>query len=74
MKQIAVEWLIHQIFYTADVKLNRELFEQAKEIEKKQIIDFAESYVLENLTCNYNGEPISLKEAKEYYNEQFKKK
>jgi len=69
MKQTAVEWLCEKYHLKQDV----EIVKQAKEMEKQQIIDFAEKHILENLNCNYNGEPISSKEAEQYYNETFNK-
>lgn len=73
----AVEWLHEKLAKSTQEELVGNIntyFKQAKELEKQQIIDFAEKYILENLTCNYNGEPISLKEAEQYYNETFKNK
>ena len=68
MKQTAVEWLIYQIYYT-DVKITRKLLQQAKEMEKEQIIDFARHCLdkakdLDILTAFMNAE--------QYYNETFK--
>jgi hypothetical protein len=37
-KQTAVEWLIEQIYFK-QVEVNRELLDQALEMEKQQIID-----------------------------------
>ena len=51
MKQTAIEWLVEQLNYYGDMTFNKfltlgeyhikkqELFEQAKEMEKQQIID-----------------------------------
>ena len=60
MKQTAVEWLIKQIKgYDNDC----EIFEEAKEMEKEQIIDaFDEG--------NSNG--FIIKCGEQYYNENFK--
>jgi len=41
------------------------------EIEKQQIIDFSENYAFECVTCRYDGELFTEKEAKEYYKEKF---
>ena len=38
MKKAAVEWLIDKIYFT-QVEVNRELLDQALEMEKQQIID-----------------------------------
>jgi hypothetical protein len=67
MKQTAVEWLIEQVKsqkYIEDVD-----FEQAKEMEKQQIIDAA------NLqSSDYRGMPTYNKSGEQYYNETFKNK
>ena len=40
MKQTAVEWFFEQIMYAdVDIKVWREILEQAKEMEKQQIIN-----------------------------------
>lgn len=79
MKHTAVEWLFEQLTEVdykcinktflqnnnslAGFKL-RELFEQAKEMEKQQIID-----AFKNGDCNGTFETIN---AEQYYNETFK--
>jgi hypothetical protein len=75
MKQSAVEWLKEQIEKNALIKPYRELgfsmlLEQAKEMEKQQIIDAhgnkeKKSGGVSNATYILTGE--------EYYNETFKK-
>ena len=62
MEQTAVEWLIDMLVTENEITLkgeNYKLFEQAKEMEKQQII---EAY------CN-GDDNIS---AQQYYNETFK--
>ena len=63
MKQTAVEWLI-EIFNITNVKLSHHtlIIEQAKEMEKEQIIDA------------YETSHISMMTAEQYYNETFNKK
>jgi len=74
MKQTAVEWLLEQITYDngfgqrlasfkETVDLN-EYFEQAKEMEKQQII---EAWIAED-------NPLQRLKAEQYYNETFKNK
>ena len=69
MKQTAVEWLCNQI-YTIQVELEagntklKNKIDQAKEIEKQQIID---ARVKKPLQSEWD-------EAEQYYNEQFKNK
>jgi hypothetical protein len=73
MKQTAVEWLLDQLEnqvsddgkQTMSLKVTGFLREQAKEIEKQQIIDaYWEG------SSNWDNET----EAEQYYNEQFKNK
>ena len=63
MKKTAVEWLI-EIFKITNVKLSHHtlIIEQAKEMEKEQIIDA------------YETSHISMMTAEQYYNETFNKK
>jgi hypothetical protein len=69
MKQTAVEWLFDQFFKVKwdSMQGNRPtIFEQAKEIEKQQIMD-----------AYWDGGqdiPTSLKTCKWYYNETFNTK
>jgi hypothetical protein len=60
-KETAIEWFFEQIMYAdLDIKVWEEIFEQAKEIEKQQLIDFSENYLF------YDGD------SEEQYNETFK--
>ncbi len=67
MKQTAVEWLeeqIKDIFYVAEasemIKQFKSVYEQAKEMEKQQIMD---AYA--------NGDNFNYRNSKQYYNETF---
>jgi hypothetical protein len=61
MKQTAVEWLYEQILLTPlDIRSINKCFEQAKEMEKEQIINAVQSYAPEWI------------DAEQYYNETFK--
>jgi len=82
MKQTAVEWFFEQIMYAdVDIKVWREIYDQAKEMEKEQILDsrldgFKNSaegwngeYPFEGMTDYY----ISLDiKNDDYYKETFK--
>ncbi len=59
MKQTAVEWLIEQCPRIETI-VAYNILEQAKEMEKEQIIDACKQ-------CSY-----SYEEAEQYYNETFK--
>jgi hypothetical protein len=75
MTQTAIEWLENQIktskyFYKVLEDINSrntvaqsEIFEQAKEMEKEQIIKFANDYLDDDADLT----------AEQYYNETFKK-
>jgi hypothetical protein len=84
MKQTAVGWLVEQLRQFAfdtnhhlglgDVRLTQgqidELEEQAKEMEKQQMIEFG--YACANqIDMNDNGELLMVKSPKELYNEKY---
>ncbi len=65
MKQTAVEWLIEAMYqetYPFNPKYSK-IFEQAKEMEKEQIIEAWNDGLI-----NWDSE----KQAEQYYNETFK--
>ena len=62
-KQTAVEWLIDMLVTENEVILkgeNYKLFEQAKQMEKEQIMDA------------YETSHISMMTAEQYYNDKYK--
>jgi hypothetical protein len=63
-KQTAVEWLIEQIYFK-QVDVNRELLDQALEMEKQQIIDACNQIEVIGLDYELPG--------KKYYNQNFNK-
>ena len=66
--ETAVEWLVESlsIHFTFEQQMQFEgLFQQAKEMEKQQIIDFA---------YYFRHEEVTKKELEQYYNETFKNK
>jgi hypothetical protein len=71
MKKTAVEWLYKNLLdnpmSNEDVIYNINMFEIAKQMEKKQIIDFAEDYEINE------SEKYPQKTFEQYYNETFKK-
>jgi hypothetical protein len=60
MKQTAIEWLVEQMLYP---EFANPYIEQAKEMEKEQIIDAYQS----------DRFPCSEQDAEQYYNENFGK-
>lgn len=77
MKQTAVEWLEEQLnpdMKTMQGNIIQDLLEQAKEMEKEQIID-AHNHGFTEGTC-FGASPISYKfiESEQYYKQTFKTK
>ena len=74
MTQTAVEWLITEVKKFNTI-ITREymlmLLEQAKEMEKEQIIQAFEQG--ENNSVDYFNPENKIKESEQYYNETFKK-
>jgi hypothetical protein len=67
----AVEWLVEQ-YYDSEGKLTRQDFEQAKEMEKDQIMDAHYEGKGNGMDISHplsNTKEIS---AEQYYNEKFK--
>jgi hypothetical protein len=82
MKQTAVEWLVEQlpIYGYNVVKIFPELLEQAKEMEKQQIIEaYYKSQldlieiVVEGLQPKENPDLEDKTDAEQYYNETYNK-
>lgn len=75
MKQTAVEWLVEQFEEWNSPRKWKEIMEQAKEMEKQQIIDARVNGVAEGIDIGSNPitEDIS-KNHEFYYNETFKNK
>lgn len=74
-KQTAVEWLLNEISLTTILdKEDVKLFKQAKEIEKKQIIDFTNNFIAECTYGDYDGIVQRNKTVEQYHNETFKNK
>ena len=66
-KQTAVEWLECELKKIPFINVS-EVFKQAKEMEKQQIIDAC------NLQRNdYKGQPTYNKSGEQYYNETYNK-
>jgi len=68
-KQTAVEWLEEQ-YYESEGKLTRHDFDQAKQMEKEQIIKTAQDnfYAGQDLA---NGYKIDWDSSEQYYNETY---
>jgi hypothetical protein len=66
-KQTAVDWLVDELL---DGKLLMpSLIEQAKAMEKEQMINFA--MYLHNVDMSKTGTDILMDEAEQYYNETY---
>ena len=74
MKQTAVQWLFENLLDTPisndDIIYNISVFEEAKEMEKQQIID---AYIKGNYKSNRDMY-WKVKSAEEYYNEKYNTK
>ena len=72
MKQTAVEWLVKK-FMTENTTREgwHEIFEQAKEMEKDQIIEAYEQGYTEDIPYPVSGGYYRMN-AEQYYNETFK--
>jgi uncharacterized Fe-S cluster-containing radical SAM superfamily protein len=77
MKQTAVEWLVKQVVgrgldcgsgIRMKIQVPKDIAEQAKEIEKQQIID---AYRVGKVEATFPPEKLTIGE--QYYNETFKK-
>jgi hypothetical protein len=77
-KQTAVEWLesvlesqcMIKIFAFEDEIYFRKLLNQAKQMEKEQMIEFAYK-VLQNAECSFSGIPYLEKDIDDIYNETY---
>ena len=73
MKQTAVEWLVEQIttvkWKMSDVTDRNSIIEQAKAMEKEQIID---AYLKDIGKVTIDKALVHWDKAEEYYNETFK--
>ena len=70
-KQTAVEWLVEQItnkvgYYSEEVQ--KEIYQQAKEMEKEQIVDAANNGCASGM-CYID----KSRDGEQYYNETYKK-
>lgn len=72
----AIEWYFKQIkskeHFTQDEFDS--IYEQAKEIERQQIIEFTNDFIDEYTYGDYDGNVQKNKIIEEYYNETFKNK
>jgi hypothetical protein len=78
MEQSSIEWLISEIQrhndagYEFNPKHDEEIIEQAEQIHKQEMIDFATKY---NEYCHNSfiqNRHQSIKSAEEFYNQTFK--
>jgi HEPN domain-containing protein len=69
MKQTAVEWLVEELFKKIDyLQVDPRIINQAKEMEREQIIDAFVECWKENMPEGYECK----QSAEYYYNETFK--
>jgi hypothetical protein len=70
MKQTAVEFLFNQLDLQGTLYL--EDFEQAKAMEKEQIMEFTNDYVLTQCSASFEGNVTVEMSTEEYYKLTFK--
>ena len=71
MEQSAVEWLLNSLDYNQNMLGIKEIIDQAKEMEKEQIMDAAK-IMLEGKIILFNSTEIGDRRAEQYYNKIFK--
>jgi hypothetical protein len=71
MKQTAVEWLRYKMLIEC-IEASDMLFEQAKEMEKQQIIQAITKTIIGSNVIYGNEYPEVIHTAEQYYNETFK--
>ena len=71
MKQTAVEWLLNSLDYNQNMLGIKEIIDQAKEMEKEQIMDAAK-IMSEGKIILFNSTEIGDGRAEQYYNKFFK--
>ena len=71
MKQTAVEWLLNSLDYNQNMLGIKEIIDQAKEMEKEQIMDAAK-IMSEGKIILFNSTEIGDRRAEQYYNKIFK--
>jgi hypothetical protein len=67
----AVEWLLNSLDYNQNMLGIKEIIDQAKEMEKEQIMDAAK-IMLEGKIILFNSTEIGDRRAEQYYNKIFK--
>jgi hypothetical protein len=67
----AVEWLEEQMKDDRFLASFEDEFKQAKEMEKQQIINFANDFIEKHTFGDYDGNVQKNKTVDEYYNETF---
>jgi hypothetical protein len=72
-KQTAVEWLQEQFDNSDDDFITIEEFNQAKEMEKQQLIDFTDKFISQHTSGDYDGEVQKSISVEQYYEQTFNK-
>jgi hypothetical protein len=70
-KQTAVEWLEWQINLGLSERGLISAFKEAKQMEKEQMIEFAENYMWEHYIHKYEDRITCDQTAMEFYNETY---
>ena len=70
-KQTAIEWLFEQ-FNNQDIPFSSHLFQEAKELEKQQMIEFGNKMQIID-DVDFDGNVTFFYEPEDYYNETYNK-
>ena len=74
MKQTAVEWLVEKIQQANPTFKFDALIREGIKMEKEQIIEFTNDYVLTQCSADFNGNVTIEMSTEEYYELTFKSK
>ena len=74
MKKTAIDWLVDKINTDClnSTYVRIDLIQQAKQMEKEQMIEFAEDYIDYHCYADFDNQITYDKTATEYYNETYK--
>jgi hypothetical protein len=71
-QQSAVNFLVEELLYYADSDYAKGIIKQAKEMEKEQIIEFTNDYILTQCGASFEGNVEAGMLIEEYYKLTFK--
>ena len=74
MKKTAIDWLVDKINTDClnSTYVRIDLIQQAKQMEKEQMVEFAEDYIDYHCYADFDNQITYDKTATEYFNETYK--